>query len=164
MSWSSTAPPATARTPPAASPGCSRSGPVAGPATSAWTRPTAPCTYPTTSTRPSRSSCSRHDLPVAAQPQPPGQLPADRPNLHGPQRLIGAQNVQIRTRPILISIEPSAVPIGGYSRAGADQPLLRTVTRFQVLRRADRRVFVRLLVALCGVSRAQIICYLPPRP
>jgi hypothetical protein len=41
--------------------------------------------------------------------------------------------------------------IGGSLRAGADQRLLRTVTRFQARRRADRRIFTwrcwRILVA-----------------
>jgi hypothetical protein len=36
--------------------------------------------------------------------------------LHGPHRLIGAQKLQIRMRPISISIKPSAAPNGGSAR------------------------------------------------
>src|SRR5215472_17844234 len=45
---------------------------------------------------------------------------------------------------------------GGYLRAGADQRLLRTVTRFQARHRADRRIGMRSVTCSCMVVRAHI--------
>ena len=52
----------------------------------------------------------------------------------------GTQIVMLCTAAAAGSPRPRAAHNGGYLRASADQHLLRTVTRFQARRRADRRL------------------------
>jgi hypothetical protein len=67
---------------------------------------------------------------------------------------------------ILDAAKDSALTMhnGGYLRAGADQHLLRTVTRFQARRRADRRIFALCLQPDPCCGGAQIIGYGAPPP
>src|SRR5215467_6859583 len=60
----------------------------------------------------------------------------------GAGELMSAQTTQFGARSRGPQRHPNATQIGGYSRAGADQRLLRTVTRNSAGRRAERRLGV----------------------